>query len=483
MQTCHQKKARPTKSGAALTGIENSPRRESPLQRGVDFFAKHGDSLTKKKRNPDFVFQEPESKEVHTLFKSVDFKIKDDQRSTATTLSSPEKKQREDLLPKTTKRHALPAETRRKRQRSLDKVSFRKELTLKDSCPGKIPDRKSYAGSFRNGRFHPNLKAVDDLDPVVAQQIADDLEQMRLAKDEYFTSRKLQYETDQKIRDKEHAETMALRLDEFNKQREAELEEKMQRQKEWYVRKEAEARGRKRDLQLNIEKLLERDQVQAEALRKIENDRTVERNARLAIAERRKEMLHQQILELRRDPALKRNRDRMPDQQLLKASSEEHQHVHHHIHYHHINEVGEQFSVGARKKIEEESEKNVRQDFFGATPTASADPLSLAAQQLNLSTLSAEGKPTHGEKHFHYHFANSDQATTEFLVENQPDRPSCRPKMSQTVNKLGKESGLTKYSSAVNVAIGTYAHTGRVRYMRDRTYQSFVDTNMSRVTS
>ena len=131
----------------------------------------------------------------------------------------------------------------------LPRNPFRPELTVKDSCTGKVPDRVSYGGYFKDGKFYKNTKSVDRLNPRTAAAILAEMEAEREQKLSYFSTRVQDYEIRQKVRDVEKKQRRKERLTEFQKSEELKNADRGEKLKKWLELKEEQARQKKRDME------------------------------------------------------------------------------------------------------------------------------------------------------------------------------------------------------------------------------------------
>ncbi|CAD7925315.1 unnamed protein product [Amoebophrya sp. A25] len=236
----------------------------------------------------------------------------------------------------------------------LPRNPFRPEITIEQSIAGQVPDRKSYAGEFRSGRWYKNPKKLSELGERERVAILYDMKEERKRKVVFLARKRQAWEERQAVRQAEERDKWHRQMEDVNRQRDDRESRKVETLTKWLMAKEAEAKRQRQQEQETIEVVKQKQAAAQAKLDRLDMQRAQEREARLRRAEGHRAQLMEQIENARS----KENSELFAQQQ----PQEVHRHVHHHIHYHHVNEDGEEeLSHAARVHIEHESESSVLQ--------------------------------------------------------------------------------------------------------------------------
>ncbi|CAD7928662.1 unnamed protein product [Amoebophrya sp. A120] len=408
----------------------------------------------------------------------------------------------------------------------LPRNPFRPELTVEHSVTGKVADRKSYAGEFREGRFYRNRRQYKDLSEREKQSILYDLKEERKRKVVFLAKKKRDFDARQRERQEDERERFHQQMVGVNSELHEREAKRVETLTKWLAEKEEMAKKKKRKEQETIELVIRKKEERQAKLDKLDMERAEERERRLQAAEKKKFQLVKQIEGARlseHDSAHQRD----------PHTGEVHRHVHHHIHYHHVTEDGEEeLSHAARVHVERESESSVmRKGAENASPLAQTANMPVdGGSRLTEGALQNEAPTVSGtetendagsylvpstteeenvihaggaatsmssrsrkdpanqpdkeiQQHVHYHVPHGVNAqnfveeggvpppvelvippvSTDETITKPPG-----PLSPKGLQKLGKRTGLRQFCHNISTAIDSYADTRRPRYLRDK---------------
>lgn len=260
--------------------------------------------------------------------------------------------------------------------------------------PGKVPDRRSYAGEFRDGRFYKNARGYKDLSEKEKQSIVYDLKEERKKKVVFLARRKEEFEEQQAQRQIEEREKFLHQMEAVDDEAAAREARRVATLTAWLAEKEKAAREKKKKEEDTIELVKRKAAEKQERLDRLDQQRAEERERRLRSVEKKKYQLVKQIEAARHaeggeggagggggagDAILSQHSTLQRD----PVTGEVHRHVHHHIHYHHVTEDGEEeLSQVARVHIERESEATVMLPKIASAGASSTGGGGSAAQPM-----------------------------------------------------------------------------------------------------
>eukprot|EP00931_Biecheleriopsis_adriatica_P005534 TRINITY_DN107033_c0_g1_i1.p1 TRINITY_DN107033_c0_g1~~TRINITY_DN107033_c0_g1_i1.p1 ORF type:complete len:1559 (+),score=429.79 TRINITY_DN107033_c0_g1_i1:111-4679(+) len=405
--------------------------------------------------------------------------------------------------------------------------SLRQSSSAKTLDPVQLPPKsKEYAGKVKNGKFErTKIENVEDFTETEKAAILADIEMARQKKMQEIMEKSKGHQKRRQQQDQarsDHVRNMRMEAESLEEER---RRKNVKALKKWLKQKEAEDKAKKERENAMLQELMEQETKKADLQKQTELERLEQRERRLKAAEKNKAKLEKQLLASREaalqqklnppqqdqmqmppgppemvDPRMQQQQmliqqQMMQQQQLMHPSAQQmhgqqpgypqmppqmqrvvHRHIHHHVHYHE-GEEGEG-SPGAsmedRRRIENSSEERVRQQLeaqemqmgqMGMFQSASAGQLRHPGlppvdHGAETPTMQRGGSMGHLQGQW-----GGDESTIMRMTRTQEAfRPSPLPQLD--AQEAGRRHGVPNFGKSVERAIGSYADSGRPRFVK-----------------
>eukprot|EP00930_Biecheleria_cincta_P082493 TRINITY_DN72216_c0_g1_i1.p1 TRINITY_DN72216_c0_g1~~TRINITY_DN72216_c0_g1_i1.p1 ORF type:complete len:1544 (-),score=413.28 TRINITY_DN72216_c0_g1_i1:49-4611(-) len=377
-------------------------------------------------------------------------------------------------------------------------------------------NRRNYAGTLKDGKFErTKVESIDAMSSADKAAILADIDAERQRKMAEIAEKSKKHKKNNKEREQARQDNFKSQMSEAEALEEERRRKKVKELKKWLKQKEADDRAKKERDTVMMQEVMEKENAKAEASRRAEAERLEQREKRLRAAERQKAKLESQLLASREAAQMETAAQQLPPemtdprmqgqqmmQQMLlqqQQSRDQHQqfsqqpllqpgypmtqmqqmpqmpqqrvvhrHIHHHVHYHEGEGEAEQGSLDDRRRIEQVSEDRVRQqleqqDAMGmGMHSASAgnlrsglprvDPAAETPTMMRAASMGAMQGGWGGDD-------GMGMTQTQKAFRQGP-----LPQLD--AQELGRRHGVPSYGKNVQKAIGSYADSGRPRFVK-----------------